>query len=450
MMKKILFVALSLGLAACAQKIPLEATDYVVPQEWQYAEQEQVWPELDWWEQFQSQELLSLQQLAKKQNTELAAMAARLLQADYQLKIRGVSKLPTVDASLGATHNARFSGGGESQGFSADVGASYELDVWGRLYAQRQAAKSQWLATQFEQEAVALSVSAEVGRRYIELLATQEKERIAQSQLESAEQVLEVVKARVRAGAVSPMDQMRQEAQLERQRAALHPLRQQRIQAELELATLLGINAKELQVSETFQHLAVPSTQVGLSSELLLRRPDLQQQEAQLAAAEADVKAARRALYPAFRLTAGTRQLGDTWSELWRGSWVYNIGASVTQPIFQGGRLRAEHQLSQAKQVELLENYRGALLTAFTEVEIALSQLDTLAAQYQVQLQVVEISKELFRLAERRYREGADDLLSLLEAQQSLYSAEEALLGLAEQQLQGHITLYRVVGGGVT
>src|SRR5699024_11862079 len=248
MMKKILFVALSLSLAACAQKIPLEATEFSVPQQWQHAQVEHVWPELGWWEQFQSQELLSLQQVAREQNTELAAMAARLLQADYQLKIRGVSKVPTVDASLGATHNARVSGGGESQRYSADVGASYELDVWGGLYAQRQAATSQWLATQFEQEAVALSVSAEVGRRYVELLAINEKERIAQSQLDSAEQVLDVVNARVRAGAVSPMDQMRQEAQLSRQRAALHPLRQQRIQAELELATLLGISADELQV----------------------------------------------------------------------------------------------------------------------------------------------------------------------------------------------------------
>lgn len=447
-MNKILLIIVSVSLVACAQKIPLEATEFNVPQQWQYAEAEPTWPELGWWEQFQSQELLGLQQLAKEQNTELAAMAARLLQADYQLKINGVSKMPKVDASLGATHNARFSGGGESQRYSADFGASYELDVWGRLYAQRQAATSQWLATQFEQEAVALSVSAEVGRRYIELLAIKEKERIAQSQLDSAEQVLEVVNARVRAGAVSPMDQMRQEAQLARQRTALHPLRQQRIQAELELATLLGINADELPIQNKFQHLVIPNTQVGLRSELLLRRPDLQQQEAHLAAADADVKAARRALYPAFRLTAGTGQKGDSWSELWRGSWIYNIGASVTQPIFQGGRLRAEHKLSQAKQVELLENYRGALLTAFTEVEVALSNLDTLAAQYQVQQQVVDISKELFRLAERRYREGADDLLSLLEAQQSLYNAEEALLSLAEQQLQGHVTLYRVAGGG--
>src|SRR5699024_3699512 len=102
----------------------------------------------------------------------------------------------------------------------------------------------------------------------------------------------------------------------------------------------------------------------------------------------------------------------------------------------------------QAKQVELLENYRGALLTAFTEVEVALSNLDTLAAQYQVQQQVVDISTELFRLAERRYREGADDLLSLLDAQQSLCNAEEALLSLAEQQLQGHVTLYRVARAG--
>lgn len=446
-MKKISVMILSAGLMACAQKIPLEATEVTLPGTWQYAQGESAWPELGWWEQFQSPELLALQRQAQAQNTELAAMAARLLQADYQLKISGVSKFPTVDASIGASHGGRFSGGNESQRYNYDIGASYELDVWGRLHAQRQAAKSTWLATQFEQETVALSVSAEVGRRYVELLAVQEKERIAQSQLESAEQVLEVVNARVRAGAVSPMDQMRQEAQLARQRAALHPLRQQRIQASLELASLLGVNAKDLEVSEDFQHLVAPRTEVGLSSELLLRRPDLRQQEARLAAADADVKAARRALYPAFRLSAGTGKTSDSWSELWRGGWVYNLGASVTQPIFQGGRLRAEHKLSQAKQVELLENYRGALLTAFTEVEVALSNLDTIAAQYEVQQQVVEVSQELFRLAERRYREGADDLLSLLEAQQTLYSAEDALLSLAEQQLQGHITLYRVVGG---
>lgn len=445
-MKKIIVLVMSVGLIACAHKIPLEATEFTVPEQWQYAEAA-AWPTLDWWSEFHSQELLALQQTAKESNTDLAAMAARLLQADYQLKISGASKVPTADASLGFGHSARFSGGGDSQAYSAGFSASYELDVWGRLYAQRQAARSSWLATQFEREAVALSVSAEIGRGYIELLAIKEKVRIAEGQLESAEQVLEIVKARVGAGAISPIDQMRQEAQLARQKAALHPLRQQRQQAELELAALLGINVDKLTVSGQFVELTTPNTQVGLSSELLLRRPDLRQQEARLEAAAADVQVARRAMYPAFRLTARTQQAGDTWSELWRGSWVYNVGASLTQPIFQGGRLRAEYQLSQAQEVELLENYRGALLTAFTEVEVALSRLDTLAQQYQAQQRVLEISQELFRLAERRYREGADDLLSLLEAQQSLYGAEEALLSLAEQQLQGHVTLYRVLGG---
>ncbi len=446
-MKKLVLLCISMGLMACAQKIPLEAIPYEPPTQWQQGKAT-AWPSIDWWQQFESPELLRLQQVAQENNPELAAMAARLLQADYQLTLRGVSKFPTVDASLGGRHNGVLSGGNERNSWNADFGASYELDVWGRLYAQRQSAKAQWLATQFEQQAVALSVSAEVGRQYVALLALRERERIAEEQLATAKEVLRVVQARVRAGAVSPMDEMRQTAQLERQRAALHPLRQQRLEAELALANLLGVPAQAVTVEGEFAQLAAPTTEVGLSSELLLRRPDLRQQEARLQAAQADVKAARRALYPNFRLTAGVGQSGDTWSQLWRGSWMYNLGASVTQPIFQGGRLRAEHKLSQAQQLELLEDYRGALLSAFTEVEVALSNLDAIQAQYQAQQEVLATSQELFRLAERRYREGADDLLSLLEAQQSLYSAEETVLNLAEQALQAHITLYRVIGGG--
>src|SRR5690625_1332066 len=296
-MKKLVLLCISMGLMACSQKIPLEAIPYEPPTQWQQGKAT-AWPSIDWWQQFQSPELQHLQQVAQENNPELAAMAARLLQADYQLTLRGVSKFPTVDASLGGRHSGALSGGSERNSWNADFGASYELDVWGRLYAQRQSAKAQWLATQFEQQAVALSVSAEVGRQYVALLALRERERIAEEQLATAEEVLRVVQARVRAGAVSPMDEMRQTAQLERQLAALHPLRQQRLEAELALANLLGVPAQAVTVEGEFAQLSTPTTEVGLSSELLLRRPDLRQQEARLQAAEADVKAARRALYP--------------------------------------------------------------------------------------------------------------------------------------------------------
>src|SRR5699024_8748487 len=376
MMRKLLLgLFTSFAVIACTHNIPQEAEPIAMPDAWLYAEAKPAqWPSKDWWQQFQSEELLFLQTLAQENNPALAAMAARLLQADYQLKIMGASNFPQADVSLGARHRARISGGDESQLFNADVAASYEVDVWGRLSAERRAAHWQWQGTRYDQQALMLSVSAGVGLRYINSLALQEKLRIAQLQLETAEEVLRVVEARVNAGAVSPMDLMRQSTQVARQRAALHPLEQSLFTEYLELATLLGVSAKELALKGDFKTLHEPQTQIGFPSELLLRRPDLQQEETKLRVAEANVEAARAALFPAVRLTASTGQTGDTWAELWRGSWLYNIGASVTQPIFQGGKLKAAHQLSQAQQVELLEAYRGVLLTAFTEVEVALRQ----------------------------------------------------------------------------
>src|SRR5699024_10152038 len=348
----------------------------------------------------------------------------------------------------GAGHSGRLTGGSETQNLSADLAASYEVDLWGKLSAERQAAQWQWQGTQFEQQALMISVAAEVGQRYVDYLSQQEKLRIANLQLHTAEDVLRVVRARVNAGAVSPMDLLRQETLLARQKATLHPLEQRVFQERLELATLLGVEAKQLALNGKLDDLHLPNTEVGFPSELLLRRPDLQQEEAKLRIAEANVEVARTAMFPSIRLTASTGQRGDSWSELWRGGWLYNIGASLTQPVFQGGRLKAEHKLNQAKQIEMLESYRGVLLTAFSEVEIALRNMDNIEAEYTAQEEVLATSQELFRLAESRYREGADDLLSLLEAQQSLYSAQDNLLSLKQQRLQAHITLFRMLGGG--
>lgn len=449
MNKYILTALCVLTLMGCAHTLGPHH-EHETPASWQHsgAESTAQWPTPAWWEQFDSAELLRLQRMAQDTSTQLGAMAARVLQADYQLKISGVSKVPKVDASVGLGHSGQLSGGGEAQNYSADLAASYEVDVWGKLSAERQAAQWQWQGTQFEEQALMISVAAEVGQRYVDFLAQQEKLRIANLQLDTAADVLRVVKARVNAGAVSAMDLMRQETQLARQKAALHPIQQRLFQERLELATLLGVDASQLQLTGEFDDLRLPSTDIGFPSELLLRRPDLQQEETKLRIAQANVEVARAELFPAVRLTASTGQRGDTWSELWRGGWVYNLGASLTQPIFQGGRLRAEHKLNQAKQIELLETYRGTLLTAFSEVEVALRNIDNIDAEYAVQENVLSTSKELFRLAESRYREGADDLLSLLEAQQSLYSAQDNLLALKQQRLQAHITLFRMLGGG--
>jgi NodT family efflux transporter outer membrane factor (OMF) lipoprotein len=305
-------------------------------------------------------------------------------------------------------------------------------------------------ASRFDQETVRLTLVAGVANGYFQLLSLRGRLAIARANLVLAERVLKVVDSRVRNGAVSPLDLARQQSAVLAQRASLVPLELQERQTLYALAILVGLVPEDFAAAgDDVSGLAVPAVSPGLPATLLTRRPDLASAEAQLAGASANLDAARAAFLPSISLTGSAGLASNVLLNfLSAPTAALTLGASLLQPIFDGGRLRAQADGAASREREVAEAYRRAVLTALAEVESALAATSRSAAQEDLQGQVVAQARRALRLAEVRYREGADDLLALLDAQRTLFQAEDQLAQLRLARLQAALNLYKALGGG--
>lgn len=445
----------ALLLAGCNLAPHYQEPPLALPEAWEHAQAAGQWPAADWWQAFASAELAALIARAESNNLDLAMAMRRVRQADIQARIAGAPLLPALNASLGG--NRRFAsdnaGGGVSDGFSSGLSISYELDIWGR---NRNALDSSELGAQasaFERDGVALTLLGAVATSYFKVLELRERERIALDNLANAEGVLQVVEARVRLGAGSELDLLQQRTLVEQRRAAIPAQRQQRQTAENALALLLGEAPQHFAAQiagDSLDLLQLPQASAGgLPSELLLRRPDIRASEARLRAANADIGAARAALLPSLSLSGSSGYDAEVFSRLFSaGNLAHGIGVSLLQPIFRGGALRGQAELSEERYLELADGYRQTLLTALREVEDALIAVREGQLQSDSQARVLANAERAFQLAETQYRAGAADILSVLSAQQSFFSARDALLQNRSTQLQNHVQLYKVLGGG--
>lgn len=416
------------------------------------------WPDAGWWQAFRSGELDRLIADALDANVDLRVAAARLRQADAQVRVAGSSLLPSLDASAGGgrTRSSReVDGFGRvvttSSGYDAGLDAAWELDLWGGNRAALAAARASAEADRLDRDAVSLTVAASVAETYFNVLSLRDRLRIARANLDNARRVLALVEVRVENGAGSALDLARQRTQVASQAAGLPALEQEERQTVGALALLLGRPLDGFGVAGRSLGEVEPARVVaGVPSGLLRRRPDLGAAEARLAAAAADVRAARAALLPSIGLTTRAGYESDALRQLLSQGNVVSLAASILAPIFDGGRLRAQVALSEAQRLELLEDYRGIVLEAFADVEDALAAvrgtrereagLDTAATE----------ARRAFALAETQYRAGAIDLFELLDAQRTLFSAEDALAGARLDRLAGLVALYRALGGGWT
>jgi multidrug efflux system outer membrane protein len=401
----------------------------------------------DWWRSFNSDELSSLIAAALAANPDLAIATERVLQAEVQLRIAGASLLPEVGIGAGTSRRETRPSGGSwsrSDGSNATLSASYEIDLWGRNAAGVSAASALLRASRYDFETTRLTLVTGVASTYFQVLSLRGRLATARENLVIAERVFAVVDARVRHGAASALDLARQQAAVLGQRAAIPPLELQERQTLFALALLLGrapegFNAgfgtagANAAAAAHLTDLTVPRVSPGLPAELLTRRPDLASTEAQLAAANANITAARAALLPSIQLT---------------GSAGLASSASVAQSIFDGGRLRGQVDIAESRERELIENYRKAILAALADVEGALASSGRTAEQEVLQQQILEQARRALRLAEVRYREGADDLLTLLDAQRTLFQAEDQLAQIRLSRLQASIGLFKALGGG--
>ncbi len=442
-------------LAACAEMgdgAPPALSPDVVPAAWAApgAQRPGLWPRPGWWRGFSSRELDRLIAAARTANPDLAAAAARVVQAEARMRIAGAPLLPLVNASASADRFGRVSGSKAASDLGLSVGASYEVDFWGRNAAGLAAARAALAASRFDRETVALTITAATAQGYFRILSLRERTEIARLNLANAERVLDLVEARARSGAVSPLDVARQRAQVAGQRAAIPGLENQEFAARVSLAVLLGRAPGALAITaRDLGRIGAPAVAPGQPSALLARRPDIRRAEADLAAASADIAAARAAFYPDIRLTGSLSSGGNAVNALFQGTNIaYAVGASLLQTIFDAGEREGGLDLAEARKVELVHAYRAAVLAAISDVEGALSDLDALAREEALRGREAAEAKTAFDLAEARYRSGAEDLLSVLDAQRTLFAAQDRLAQVRFERLSALVTLYRTLGGG--
>lgn len=444
------------GLAGCAaapEPLP-PAPAPPVPAQWQEAgAAEPAALDLDWWQAFGSAELSALVDEALAASPDVAIAAERVRQADLAARIAGASLLPSVTANAGTSRRRDDPGEGadarSSSATSASLGISYEIDLWGRLAANRRGAEALLRASRHDADTVRLSLVSSVANAYFQVLALRLRLAIAQENLAIAERVDAIVQVRFRNGAASALDVSRQRTTVLAQRAALQPLAVQARQTETTLALLLGRPPQPLALeAQDLAGLALPRVDAGLPSSLLLRRPDLASAEAQLAAAQADVAVARATLLPSIALAGSTGLASDALLSLANPAFTLGLSASIVQTVFDGGRLRAQVGVSEAQQRVLVETYRAAVNAALKEVEDALGNGALAREQEAAQLAIRDEAQRSLRLSELRYREGADDLLSVLDAQRTLFAATDSLAQQRLARLTAAVDLAKALGGG--
>ncbi len=415
-------------------------------------------PKLDWWRGFRSRELTSVVERARDANLDIAAAVARIVQADASARVTGAALLPTVDFGGSATHSrssqttssSSSSSGSERDSLIGTLSASYEIDFWGKNRSATRAAEETAAATRFDKEVVALSTVATAANAYFQVLATQDRLRAARNNLKSANRVLDLIKQRLNAGTASELEVAQQESVVGSLRAAIPPLQQTLTQNRNALAVLMARSPESVRIrGGSLNSIRIPRVTPGLPSELLAQRPDIREAEAKLAAANANVANARAQFLPSITLTGeGGFQSAVLKTLLRPESALYSVAAGVAQPIFEAGKLTGNLDLQEGKQDELLQDYRKAVISAFSDVENALDGVRQTASRERLQRAVVASSRRAFDISEQRFQQGTIDLVTVLQTQQSLYSAEDTLVQARLAHLQAIVSLYQALGGG--
>ncbi|MBC3366015.1 efflux transporter outer membrane subunit [Pseudomonas sp. SWRI154] len=453
-------LAASLLLAACATPASAPDSGIQPPQAWQNldtagsrADNQQ------WWTHFGSPQLDQLIEQARLGSFDLAAAMARVRQAQASAVIAGAPLLPAVTAGLNGNRQELLRGKGYSQldvdrdnrtidYYDANLSASYELDFWGGKRAARDSAQSSLSASQFDRATVELTLLSGVANSYTQALSLREQQRIAELNLTNAQNVLKLVQTRYDAGSATALELSQQKSLVATQQRRVPQVQQQAREALITLAALLGRPVQSLQLdNEQFDRLHWPAIDAGVPSELLRRRPDIAAAEARLAAAQADITVARAAMLPSVTLGLSLATGADIADQLLRNN-VYNLGAGLTAPIFNNGRLRAERDRASARQEELLETYRAAIVNGFADVEKALNSINGLDQQRQWQTEELHQAQTAFDIAQSRYQAGAEDLLTVLETQRTLYAAQDMNVQLRLARVQASVALYKALGGG--
>jgi outer membrane protein, multidrug efflux system len=427
-------------------------------------------PALDWWRGFRSSELTSLMEEAQIFNLDIAAAVAQIVQADAQVGVAGAPLFPSVTGTANAEREHVGSAGGSNNGlgslgsgaassngstfssFNTGLTASYMLDFWGKNRATLYAAEESATVARYNREVVTLTTIVTVANTYFQVLAAQDELNVARRNLTAAERILTLIHQQFNGGTASQLDVSQQEALVATERAAIPPLEVTLRQNIYALALLVARAPADFHVKGgTLTSISVPRVTPGLPSELLYQRPDVRQAEAQLASSNFSVESARAAFFPQIQLTASTGVQSAALASLFGpGAWFYTLSAGLTQPIFDGFQLESELKQAKGVQLQNLQAYRKAVLSAFADVEKALVALAETERQERLQIEAVKSSQKAFDVSETQLRAGTVNLITVLQTQQTLLTNENQLALVRLTKLQDASSLFQALGGGWT
>jgi outer membrane protein, multidrug efflux system len=445
-----------------------------LPSQWgtQVPSVQREWPNADWWHLFGSPTLEQYLAQAQSGGDDIAAAVARVNEAEAQARIAGAPLYPAVGASAQALRVRAFAPGGNSRQltsgsggtgnsgggaliysqFTPQLSASYVLDFWGKNRAAHAAAVLQAEASHYDRQTVTLTVTSNVAQSYFQALETHDLLRVAQNNLSNAQHILDGLQLEQQVGTVTALDVAQQAAVVGAVNASIPPLEQQLHLSMDALAVLLGELPETLPLPDTgLDKVTLPPVIEGLPSQLLERRPDIASAEAQLHAANANITVARAAFFPNVALTAsGGYASSILYNLLVPSGRVFQLTGTVTQDIFAGGALRGQVQYSHARYAELLANYHKAVISALSDVESALIAAQQTDEQQRRQQRATDAAQRAFDFAQEQMAAGTTNILTVLNTETTLFTAEDQLVVVKFQHLQALLQLYQALGGGWT
>lgn len=413
----------------------------------------------DWKEFFSSPEFHLVIGTVLQNNKDLKTAALNIAEARALYRIERADLFPDINANGEATLSESSDESSvtglarTNELYEANLGvAAYELDLFGRLRSQNEAAINTYLATHKARSVVQNALIAETANAYLQLLADQKLLNLTQKTLDAQQRTYDILSQSLEKGVSTEQDVARAETAVETARVNLHQYSRFVAQDKNALFLLMGIPYEEGFLPQTtLNEVSVrDNLDPGLPSEVLLMRPDVRQAEYELLARNADIGAARAAFFPSITLTGtygfASQNLGELFTSGGAGAWTFF--PQITLPIFQGGRNKANLDLAEIRTEQAIVNYEQAIQVAFREVSDELAARETLDEQLRAQRRLVAAAEKVYNVSQARYEAGIDSFLSVLDAQRELYTFQQQEIQIERQRLSNMVDLYKVLGGG--
>ena len=464
MFKRALAVAaLALFIAGCSLMPSYKRPAAELPTNWNEVPAQGIPVNERWWTLYRDPVLDRLIEEAFARNRDLALAAARVEEARALLRVTDSDRSPSVDLTAGADRTRSSERSSmplppgiplERDTFRAQLNVAYELDLWGRLRGASNAARAQLLATQAARETVRITLASQVAQSYFALIAFDQQIEVTRRTLGLRGQNLDLQKVRHKAGLITDFNLRQLEAEVAAARAQLPQLEQRRTSVEVALSVMLGrspraITNDSIAVQNTAGEQPIAVIPEGLPSDLLLRRPDIVEAEQRLIAANARIGVARASMFPRISLTGYLGSDSASLGNLFSGpATIWQLAFGLAQPIFQGGRLRAEVDAVSAREQQALAQYQKAVQVAFGEAREALAAQSRSREVHAAENERVAALRETLRLARIRFDNGLSSQLEVIDAERNLLQAELNLIDALRAQRAAVADVVRALGGG--